>query len=235
MGRIVLIILLLTGNNVVAGRHLLIINQRQELFINDANGWSSYFKQLYPGIQITRLSAYTNAEAGEIVREYGLLLKPADTLILVVSAHTHAVNQKGFSILQMDAGNNIDVQRHVIWQYTWEFWLNYLESKKIRSLFILNACHPFTLISRTAAEKVRYTTIVYSTDRDANIMYEKYGSLLLVTMKQARLSDISSYMHYCANEWRDKRYYAGTDYRDGRRLIDYYPIQPIMYGPNFYF
>jgi hypothetical protein len=235
MGRYLLIILLFLSLQVNAGRYLFVINQKDPLFINDTKGWISYFQSRYRSIEVTTLTKYTNAEAGEIIRQYGLNLRQKDTLFIIATAHSHTVNDNGFVILQMGKNDEVNVNDHVIWHYTWEYWLNYLDLKHIRSLIILSVCDPFTLITRQAAEVKSYCTIVYCTDKSDNIMYQYYGSLMLITMKQDMLSDMQSYIDYCSREWLDKRYYSGVDYRDGRSIMECYPIRPVMYGRNFYF
>ncbi len=232
MGRIALIILLLFPTQLFAGRYLFLLHQREQTFTADGNVWASFFKKKYPDLKIIYLKEYTAPECGGIVKKLGEDLSFKDTLIMVIAAHT--IDKMGATILKM-VNNEVDFDNGIITSYTYKYWLTYLNEKRIRILVFLLTCQSEDIIPFELAKRLSYVTIVYGSDKGYTLFKSGVGSIISACFSENDLPDISSYIVCLTHEWKNKKYYQGSDMNNGWKIMDYYPMKPVMVGNNFYF
>jgi hypothetical protein len=209
-----------------------LLHQQEQTFIADGNAWAAFFGKKYPDIKITWLKTYTASECGSLIKKYGEDLDKTDTLIIVIAAHT--IDKMACTILKMK-NNEVDFDNGIITSYTYKYWLSYLNEKGIRILVLLLSCQNDEIIPYEFAGKLSHVTTIYGSNKGYAVFKKDVGSLMVLTMLENKLPDTRSYVDYVTKEWKNKKYYHGNDIYNNWSLLDYYPIQPVMCGPNFYF
>lgn len=240
MARALLILFfLLPVSRMTAGKYLFVINQRQQSFICDGDKWQEYFKTIYPGIDITKLKEYKAQEAACKMQEFLNKLTKNDTLILIVSSHMipnpgGRTGEKGCIILDASKGLP-DLNSGVIWQYTWQNWIDNLDKRNVTTFFILITCKPYLVIDPIFTARKMSLTVLLATDKDYSIFTKNGGSLMAQTMASKKWKSASEFVNYAKNCWLDRSYYHFIDVTTGRNANEFYPISPVLLGKDFYF
>lgn len=231
MERLLLILILFAPVDLLAGRHLFLLTQKEYTFQADGELWAQFFKNHNSGsIEVTRLKEYSTIEVVSIFSDYRSRLSTNDTLIIILSAHT--VRYSNCTLLQYP--DEADIFDMVVWDNTYKTFLDAVSEKGVRVLFIINSCEPKTVINPALAYKLKGLTIVYA-DEEYSINIENMGSLMSVLIREHRFYDMRTCIDWVNDRYLDKSLYFGKDKTINTMISESYPQKTTMYGTNYTF
>lgn len=231
MARYTLIVLLLalslTGHS---RRYMVQICQNDPAFLADRAMLREFFTNRYAGMVILKPGKYS---LNDVTATFDMLtrqLSSSDTLIVTVSAH--GWDRVACTIL-VDNRPHMNYKSDVVPALTYVSFLKKCEAKRIRTLFVMNACHGTSILPTAITGKFAYVTTIYPSQNIA--LGTMDGSLFSIGINSIRLPDVRGYINSLSQEWTKQKYYQGNDLITGKLLSEYYPINPLFTGPNFVF